>query len=182
MRNRQFVIVGAALLLIGAGFALAQLTTSNAYVYKARVELLERALTGGDTTALVEVISDLERRLDKALTATGSPPTARIESFLSKLAMAEQSLGVPCVSAMGATDLIGREAVVYGNVTGARRSTDNHVFIQSGTFSIVYWSAPASFVLPVTGSGFALRGVVENYQGKPQIIITSPASVIFVDK
>ena len=183
---KKYLLIAVVCLFAAAGIwglATAGISAAKLASLKARVQFLESAFSASDPQALLELLNEMEGRLDRIRPGEGwSEVRERLDSVLSKVSKLEDALGYPVVSAQEGSNLIGQQAAVYGTVQKARKSSDGYVFLTlDGGFYVAWFSPPEDFKLPAVGAGVVVYGTITEYNHKPEIVVASPSDLVIAE-
>ena len=180
------VLVTLPIIILAAGIGLATgagIGSIRAAALQARITHLEAVLASGGISE--EVLAEMERRLD-ALDEIQDGGSQRILSIVARTEVLEarvaEQFGYRVYDTQSLREATGPIAAVAGVVTRARRTRDNHLFLDldGGAAQVVWWGCPYQLddLGIQDGVGIVAVGEPDEYNGRPQIIVDSMEDLI----
>lgn len=140
---------------------------------KARVTLLEALLkepiSEQDIALLQSRVAALKER----------KPPAGLDALIAEIQALEATLSVPVIMSPDDVRLVkGKTVAVVGKVSDLRKSDRNLFFALNG-LRVVFWNYPLEATAQVkNGDWAAVIGLVDEYQGKPEIVVNDVANIL----
>lgn len=164
------LFAAAGITLASVGFGVSRSITLGEL--KARISLLEALLKDPITES---DLAALEARLAKI----AEPDSPRLVQFLASLEAKEKLLPYPLVFNVQQLAAVPSKTVaVVGRVSNLRKS-GNHLFFHLNDVPIVFFNYPHEVNAQLSNGAFAaVVGTADEYQGTPQVKVSSTANII----